>query len=94
MKTIKLFAIDAGDKSTRIIGYATTEYVAKVIAKGNGFWGSDAGVFEQNFKVYESVEDYKTEQEKNEIKRKDNIKSSAPNKLTREEKESLGIFEN
>lgn len=64
----------------------SNEMAAYEAAKGNGFYGSDAGVRKETIRIFDSVEDWKGQEDKDK-------KAAALAKLTDEEKRLLGLSE-
>lgn len=91
MEKITLFALDRREKGGEIFGYTYDKNVAMKIAKGRGFWGSDAGVIEHRLDIFESLEDYLSYVEAKNNRSKEQIRANALNKLTSEEKRVLGL---
>lgn len=61
MKVIKYWV--AKDTEAHFEKHFRTEKDARMAAKGNGFYGADATVYQEEIKIYDSFEEWRQEKE-------------------------------
>jgi hypothetical protein len=102
MTTVDFFNVfevhgDGGERSSGpVIGYASTEDKAKVMAHGKGFFGSDGVYFEVpaikvNDKIFVLKKDYPVDLDDTQATKDAELRSKTLASLTPEQKRVLGL---
>lgn len=94
MKQIEVFSVEFNDDMDPVhLGLFSKEDLANQVSKGNGYFNQDAKVIPKTITIFDSVEEYIAETGKKVLSSeeiKERLKKIALDKLTPEERESLG----